>query len=60
MGITYIEGKVRGPSGVEATVEFLIDSGAMYSLLPERIWKAIGLQPAEAMDVGLSRMQRRL
>lgn len=54
VGITYVQGRVRGPVGVEAAVEFLIDSGAMYSLLPERIWKAIGLKPEEYMDFRLA------
>jgi clan AA aspartic protease len=45
VGISYVEGKVRGPSGAEATVRFMIDSGAMYSLLPESVWKALGLEP---------------
>ena len=45
MGITYIEGKVRGPTGKEAEVRFLVDSGATYTLLPEAIWKAIELSP---------------
>jgi len=44
MGITYIEGLVRGPKG-EKKVRFLIDSGATYSLLPEAVWKEIGLTP---------------
>ena len=44
MGITYIEGLVRGPQG-EERVRFLIDSGATYSLLPEPVWKKIGLVP---------------
>lgn len=45
MGITYIEGTVRGPGGKEADVEFLVDSGATYSLLPKATWEAIGLDP---------------
>ncbi|MGA2384118.1 MAG: aspartyl protease family protein [Gemmatimonadales bacterium] len=45
VGISYVNGTVRGPGGAEQRVRFLIDSGAMYSLLPERVWKAIGLQP---------------
>jgi len=45
MGITYVEGKVRGPAGKEESVRFLVDSGATYSLLPERVWQAIGLKP---------------
>lgn len=44
MGITYIEGRVRGPKG-EKDVRFQIDSGATYSLLPEAVWKEIGLEP---------------
>lgn len=42
MGITYIEGTVTGPAG-SRNVEFLVDSGATYSLLPYDIWTAIGL-----------------
>ena len=34
MGITYIEGVVSGLEGRQATVRFLVDSGATYSLLP--------------------------
>ncbi len=53
MGITYVEGTVRGPSGKaclsgerkEVVVEFLVDSGATYSLLPKPTWEAIGLEP---------------
>jgi len=43
VGLTYLHGTVRGPTGIEADVRFLIDSGAGYSLLPESVWKAIGL-----------------
>jgi len=42
VGISYVEGTVQGPSG-EERVRFLIDSGAMYSLLPHAVWKRIGL-----------------
>ena len=44
MGITYIEGTVRGPEG-EERVRFLVDSGATYTLLPEPVWRKIGLSP---------------
>jgi clan AA aspartic protease len=54
VGISYIQGTVRGPSGTEATVRFLIDSGAMYSLLPEAVWQAIGLAPQREMDFALA------
>ncbi|MBI4307086.1 MAG: aspartyl protease [Chloroflexi bacterium] len=45
MGITYIEGTVRGPAAKESKVRFLVDSGAVYSLLPHAVWIAIGLEP---------------
>lgn len=45
MGITHIEGRVTGLTGKQATAKFLIDSGAKYTVLPVRIWKAIELAP---------------
>ena len=45
MGVTCIEGMVTGPIGKRETVRFLVDSGATYTLLPEKVWKAIGLIP---------------
>ena len=48
MGLSYIEGTVTGPSGVSRSVEFLIDSGAIYTCLPREIWQALGLQPARS------------
>jgi clan AA aspartic protease len=53
VGISYIEGTVRGPNG-EERVRFLIDSGAMYSLLPETIWRKIGLAPEREMHFSLA------
>lgn len=50
MGITYTEGIVRGPTGKEETVRFLIDSGATYSLLPRTVWEAIELAPKRDVD----------
>ena len=54
MGITYVEGLVKGPSGGEETVRFLIDSGATYSLLPKAVWQAIGLKPKRKMTFTLA------
>lgn len=34
MGITYLEGVVTGPTGKQATVRLLVDTGATYTLLP--------------------------
>ena len=53
MGISYIEGTVRGPGG-EKSVRFLIDSGATYSLLPDVVWRDIGLAPKRDMTFSLA------
>lgn len=54
MGLTYIDGTVTGPTGKRATVKFLVDSGATYTLLPPDIWQSIELQPAESIRCTLA------
>lgn len=45
VGLTYIRGTVTGPTGETAALDFLIDSGANYTLLPEEAWRRLGLAP---------------
>src|SRR5438552_17707360 len=54
MSITYIEGTVSGPTGKQTTTEFLVDSGAKYTLLPLKSWKAIGLKPERRLTFVLA------
>jgi clan AA aspartic protease len=54
MGMTYIAGTVSGPTGKQASAEFLVDSGANYTLLPEPIWKAIELAAKRRMTFTLA------
>ena len=54
MGITYIEGTVRGDDGEERPLRFLVDSGATYSLLPHLVWRSLGLAPRREMDFTLA------
>jgi predicted aspartyl protease len=54
MGLTYIEGAVSGPTGVRDRVRFLVDSGAVYSLLPDGVWQRIGLQPKRTLMFSLA------
>jgi len=54
MGITYIDGVARGPTGIERYVHFLIDSGATYSLLPSFTWQEIGLEPKRQQSFRLT------
>jgi len=54
MGLTYVQGTVTGKKRKTATVDFLVDSGAIYTLLPEKDWKAIGLKPKRTMTFTLA------
>ena len=45
MGATCTEAVVIGPTGKQAEVRFLVDSGATYTLFPEKVWKVIELTP---------------
>ena len=44
MGLTFIKGKMTGKNKKAETVEFLVDSGASYTLLPKKTWKKLGLK----------------
>ena len=54
MGLTFVDGIVTGKKGKKAAVRFLVDSGAIYSLLPEKDWKEIGLKPKRSMTFTLA------
>jgi len=54
MGITYIDGEVRGPTGKTAAVRFLVDSGATYSVLAKDTWQAIELAPKRGASFTLA------
>ena len=54
MGVTYADGIVTGPTGKQATVRFLVDSGATYSLVPHDVWKALDLVPKRTVTFTLA------
>lgn len=54
MGVTFVEGTVTGSNGKQATVRFLVDSGATYTLLPHQDWQAIGLTPKRSVTFTLA------
>jgi clan AA aspartic protease len=54
MGITHVEGTLRGPTGKEQPVRFLVDSGATYSLVPKPLWQEIELRPKRKMTFNLA------
>lgn len=54
MGVMYIEGVVTGPAGKQATVRFLVDSGATYTLLPHEDWQEIELSAKRSLTFTLA------
>ena len=49
VGLTSIEGTVTGPSGTRIDLEFLVDSGVKYTLLPHDAWTRLGLEAKRRM-----------
>jgi len=54
MGITYIDGVVTGPTGKQATVRFLVDTGATYTLVPAAESRLLGLVPKRSVAFTLA------
>lgn len=54
MGLTYIEGKVIGKNNASETVNFLVDSGANYTLLSKEVWEKLELQPKKTVTFTLA------
>jgi clan AA aspartic protease len=44
MGLTYIESKIGGNGELTESLNFLVDSGARYTLLPKKSWEKLGLK----------------
>lgn len=54
MGVTYIGGTATGPTGKKVTLDFLVDSGVSYSLVPHDAWKEIELTPKRTLEFRLA------
>ncbi len=54
VGVTYVEGTLTGPKGNQATVRFLVDSGATYTLVPHDVWKMLDLTPKRTVTFALA------
>jgi predicted aspartyl protease len=56
MGLTYVEGRVRAPASRQRPrrIRFLVDSGAVYSVLRRAEWKALRLKPEREVDFVLA------
>jgi predicted aspartyl protease len=56
MGLTYVDGRVSIPGRRQRprAVRFLVDSGAVYSVLRRKDWKALRLKPERDVDFVLA------
>jgi aspartyl protease family protein len=56
VGLTYLDGIVRSPGSRKRgrRVRFLVDSGAVYSVLPAADWRALALRPERDLDFVLA------
>lgn len=56
MGLTVLQIQVANPAQPEAgeSLEFLIDSGAVYSVVPARVLQKLGIQPIAEQEFRLA------
>jgi clan AA aspartic protease len=56
MGLTFLELEVGNPSSPDVTekIEFLIDSGAIYSVVPTPVLERLGIQPMSEQEFRLA------
>jgi predicted aspartyl protease len=56
MGLTYVHARLRRSDGrgPSRDVRFLVDSGAIYSVLPAEIWRALRLKPTREVEFTLA------
>ena len=56
MGLTDVKMGVANPASPRrrAVVKFLVDSGAAYTVLPQKVWKRLGLKPLETLEFDLA------
>ena len=56
VGLTDVRAIVsrRDGRGKAVRVRFLVDTGALYSVLPPRVWHALGLRPARTAEFSLA------
>ncbi len=56
MGLTVLELEVGNPSNPEVTqrLEFLIDSGAIYSVVPTPVLETLGIKPLTTQEFRLA------
>ena len=54
MGVTYLEGEATGPTGKKKRIRFLVDSGAVYTLLSHKDCRELKLRSKRRMTFTLA------
>jgi clan AA aspartic protease len=56
MGLTQVPGRVKRAEGRGRSVRvtFLVDTGAVYTVLPERVWQVLKVRPTTTAEFGLA------
>jgi len=56
VGLTQVVGRVKRSDGrgTALRVRFLVDTGAVYTVLPARIWRTLRLRATSAAEFGLA------
>ena len=56
MGLTYVDGEIKAPGNRRRArrVRFLVDSGAVYSVLRRNEWQALRLKPERELEFVLA------
>jgi len=52
--MTYVDVEVSRDGGTALPVRLLVDSGALYSVLPDSVWRALGLEATREMEFVLA------
>ena len=52
MGLTYIQASIANPARPRrsAKLKFLVDSGALYSVVPARVLRRLGIKPGKTTE----------
>ena len=56
MGLTFLELEIANPANPAVTerLDFLIDSGAIYSIVPTAVLERLGIQPLATQEFRLA------
>ncbi len=54
MSVTHVNGIVSRSGRRSVSVRFLVDTGAVYTVLPEAVWRRVGLRAERTIEFGMA------